>query len=647
VTGASPRGRSDGTISRVLLVQMPWASVQRPSLGLSSLKAQLARVGVRADVLYLNLVWAEYVLAALDGRAAAAAEPLGLERDLLLQSANAPAMADEWVFARAVFGNRIPSERAYRQRFPLTGDDATHFEAVLALSPSVEDYLNRCLAETQWEDYDIVGFSSTFRQQCASLAMAARVKHAHPATLIVFGGANCETCMGESVLRHWDFVDYVVSGEGEHAFPALLASLAMGRAPSSVLGVYYRHSGEVRAGGSQEAPAPVVMDDLPTPDFSDFFAQFDGSVARELFAPRVTLEQSRGCWWGQRKHCTFCGLNGTAMAYRSKSAERALEELNEVRERYGARRVDYSDNIFNHRFFETLLPALERLDHGVSLFYELKANVTRKQVARLRAAGVNRVQPGIESLSSSVLRLMQKGCTALQNVQCLKWCFQYGIRAQWNVLYGFPGEQPKDYTDTLVMLESISHLHPPHGCFRISLQRFSPHFERAADFGFARVRPAAPYGYLYPLADHELVDLAYSFDYGYVNEQAPETYIGAVRSFVKQWRDVESDRGQLVHAAMSDGGAILEDTRFNRHRAVETLSPTENTLYTACDEARGLASLSQLGLREEDMLSLLDRFVSQRWMIRDGDRFLAVAPTAQSCEPARFDKSVDWLALVT
>ncbi len=70
------------------------------------------------------------------------------------------------------------------------------------------------------------------------------------------------------------------------------------------------------------------------------------------------------------------------------------------------------DNILPHEYFKTLLPELKRRQLGVTLFYEIKANLKREQVELLRDAGVAALQPGIESLSTPVLRLMRKGTTA-------------------------------------------------------------------------------------------------------------------------------------------------------------------------------------------------------------------------------------------
>ena len=103
------------------------------------------------------------------------------------------------------------------------------------------------------------------------------------------------------------------------------------------------------------------------------------------------------------------------------------------------------DNILDMRYFRDVLPQLRERQLGLTLFYETKANLTKEQVKLLRDAGVLAIQPGVESLSTHVLQLMRKGVTALQNIQLLKWCRQYGVTVAWNLLYGFPGETAADY----------------------------------------------------------------------------------------------------------------------------------------------------------------------------------------------------------
>src|SRR5262249_22454474 len=148
-------------------------------------------------------------------------------------------------------------------------------------------------------------------------------------------------------------------------------------------------------------------------------------------------------WFGAKSHCKFCGLNGNTMTFRRKSPDRVIQELSTLADRYGIRTVMMADNILDMGYFKDLMPRLK--GHNFELFYEIKPNLKRQHLRSLWEAGVAAVQPGIESLDSSVLALMAKGCTTLQNVQVLRWCHELGIRTFWSILYGFPGETSAAY----------------------------------------------------------------------------------------------------------------------------------------------------------------------------------------------------------
>ena len=162
-------------------------------------------------------------------------------------------------------------------------------------------------------------------------------------------------------------------------------------------------------------PRPLIrdMDALPTPDYDDYFEALRASTLSTLIRPGLLAESSRGCWWGEKSHCTFCGLNGTGMKYRSKSPERVLTELAELSRRYGVNGIQFVDNILDMSYFRTMLPRLAAEGGRYALFYETKANLKREQVKLLAEAGVRWIQPGIESLDDNVLRLIGKGNSTL------------------------------------------------------------------------------------------------------------------------------------------------------------------------------------------------------------------------------------------
>ena len=139
-----------------------------------------------------------------------------------------------------------------------------------------------------------------------------------PDTFIVMGGANCEATMGVETVRQFAFVDAVVSGEADQVFAELAARIVARRVDRRHSGRHHPGVGRRRrraCGPAPTAPAVTDLDALPYPDYTDFFAQFERSRFGRRWQPSVFVETSRGCWWGERMHCTFCGLNGATMAY--------------------------------------------------------------------------------------------------------------------------------------------------------------------------------------------------------------------------------------------------------------------------------------------------------------------------------------------
>jgi hypothetical protein len=247
----------------------------------------------------------------------------------------------------------------------------------------------------------------------------------------------------------------------------------------------------------------------------------------------------------------------------------------------------------------------------------------------LKRAGVNTLQPGIESLSTSILALMRKGCTALQNVQLLKWASEAGIALTWNIIAGFPGEDADEYARMAGMVPSLMHLEPPRGVYGLRLDRFSPHFTHAQAFGLANVRPADGYRRAYALDDASLERLAYHFDYDHADGRNTDSYAAPLRAMVQRWQAGYCLGGLTMHS--NDGSLAIADRRPGAASARTVLAGAERAIYEFCDEAHRLDAiarhLAELGqpIAEPDLRRLLERWVAERLMLRDGDWFLGLA----------------------
>lgn len=597
---------------RVLLLSMPWHALDRPSLGLGLLQAGLRREGVPCDVRHLGFRLADVI---------------GLEDYLwVLDALPDTAFAGDWLFTAALYGERPDADADYAETVlrRTWGLGETAVNRLRRVRAHCEPFLAGCLASIPWHEYDVVGFTSTFEQNIASLALARRVKRAHPRIVTVFGGANWEGEMGHELHARFPFVDVVCSGEADVSFPALLRRLAEGGDPADVPGLVVRRDGaSVR---TRPAPPIADLDRLPVPCFDDFLADRAASrIARDL-PVHLPMETSRGCWWGMRHHCTFCGLNGGTMAYRAKSPQRALAEIRELTGRYGVTALNVADNILDMRYFTTLLPALAAEGAPAELFYEVKANLTAAQVRLLAAAGVRRMQPGLESLSDHVLALMRKGTTALRNVQLLKWCAEFGVSPHWGLLYGFPGETPEDYEDIRALIDAIDFLPPPKGVYPLRLDRFSPYHSDPEGFGITAVRPMAVYRHLYPFPEPSLRRIAYFFDYAHADGRDPLTYAAPALDRVREWME-GGPRGALILLRHADGDHVLLDTRDGRTVA-HRLAGWRGAVYLRCDSVTGeraaVAAGVAAGAEAEEVRAFLAVCRDRRLMIESAGRWLAL-----------------------
>jgi ribosomal peptide maturation radical SAM protein 1 len=611
-------------MEKILLLSMPFGAMERPALGLSLLKGRFMRDGIACDVRYPLFTFADLI---------GAEEYRWISSELPYV-----AFAGDWCFAEALYGPHPAVDSKYistvlQETWHLSTDDIARVKAVRMMAAR---FLDHCMECIPWKYYEIVGFTSTFEQNLASLALAKRVKLVYPTIATVFGGANWEGEMGEELHRNFDFVDYVCPGEADESFPALASVLLAGSVKGAQLppGVLFRQEDRTLSSGPS---VPVRnMDSLPMPDFSDYFRQWHESSASLATVPTLLMETSRGCWWGDKSHCTFCGLNGATMAYRSKSCARALKEMRFLSDRWQTDHLEVVDNILDMRYFSDLLPALAEDGRAWNIFYEVKSNLTRAQVAALRAAGVARIQPGIESLSDHVLKLMRKGTSGLRNIQLLKWCREYGISVDWNLLYGFPGETSEDYNEMLPMLSAIEFLDPPVACGPIRLDRFSPYFQRAEEFGIIKVRPMKVYTFLYPFPHNNLMRIAYHFDFDYFPGTEPAGYADDVIRFVEAWQQ-RQERGMLCSVRRPNGSLLLLDSRPDAAVREIELSEIEAVTYEFCDHFHSLEAILRhlhehspaAKITQQEIRDFLESLAANRLMVTDGRNWLSLALRVQ------------------
>lgn len=526
---------------QVALVTMPFGYSKFPSIQLGTLSRVLKNHGIGSRSYHFNLLFAHRIGPQL--------------YEVLCEKRG---MIGEWLFSSILFRDN-PKHAQYPDVFkPVfestareAGCSTGYLEEIChTIAPQ---FLTEVLTSYNWGQFKVVGFTSTFDQNVASLTLAKLIKDLYPDVRIVFGGANFDGEMGLEHFRAFPWIDYVVVGEGEEVFPSLAKNVLRGQEASFPAGVAYRKDGEIRF----QPNATLFSDfsEVGPPDYDDYFdtvRELEGQGSTGL--NRILLyEGSRGCWWGEKHHCTFCGLNAQSMQFRAKTSDQVAREMDGLSSRYNTTRFRLVDNIIDLKYIDRLFGQFAAGHYDLDVFMETKANLTKQQIQTLAQGGVKCMQPGIESLSAAQLKEMDKGVSPLQNVQCLKWSRYYNLDINWNILLGFPQETNEDYQLQIALIPSLLHLQPPESTGKLWLERFSPYFMRPEDYGVRITGPGAAYEYVYDARKVDLNKIAYDFEYE-INWKVDPVLYEQLCGLVQEWRAryFSQDRPFLFYAkAMS------------------------------------------------------------------------------------------------
>ena len=487
--------------AQVALVNMPFSFSKYPSIQLGTLSALLKSKSIPVDCHHLNVRFAHKI-----------GVPL---YEMICEKR---ALFGEWVFSHLLFRDnpkRAEYPRMFKPVFEQIAQESGHpmsfFEDMA--SRTAPQFLTWAMTAIDWGQYKIVGFTSTFDQNVASLTMAKLIKDLYPNVTIVFGGANFDGEMGLEHFRAFPWIDHVVVGEGEDTFPALVAYVLSGKAGTLPPGVTYRQDGNIRFEPNQSLFSDFTQ--TGPPDYDDYYRLLAelGKEASQGLDRILLYEGSRGCWWGEKHHCTFCGLNAQSMKFRAKSSEQVAREMAYLSSRYDTARFRLVDNIIDMKYIENLFGKFAADHCDLDVFIETKSNLHKNQIRTLAAGGVKCMQPGLESLSLNQLRAMDKGVTPMQNIICLKWSFYYHVEVSWNILLGFPGETTDDYRRQIDLMPALFHLQPPEATGKFWLERFSPYYKRPHEYGVRITGPGLAYEYVYDGRQVDLKKIAYDFEY--------------------------------------------------------------------------------------------------------------------------------------
>jgi len=600
----------------VALVSMPSLSARHPSFQLALLKPILEQAGIPAQQFSFFMYMGHQV----GWRMAETIAQVW------------PCLVGEWIWSKAAFGEQASNKD---EEYFATYDHL--FEAVCQAAGCTLDDIRRlrdqaapqfidfCLDSVDWNRFGLVGFTVVFQQLIGSLALARALKQRYPNLPVIMGGASLEDDIAGEIMKGCPQIDFVHCGDAEISFPQMVERLYSGQNMEGLKGIMWRDSG----GGihyAGRAPNFMDMDRTPLPDFDEYFYARQASGyehsdhVEELLVP---FEAARGCWWGEKNHCTFCGLNRSGMEFRAKDPDNVLDQLEALARRYGQFYFNAIDNIMAPEYLEKLFGKLAAANSDICIHYEIRPNLSRKQLAKLRRSGLFSVQPGVESFSTNILKIMRKHSTGMRNIELIKWCTYYGINALYNILCRFPGETEYDYRTQSEVAASIVHFQPPYAIVKARADRGSPMYTEPDSQLVSGLVPAKCYQYIFP-ESFDLRRISYYFDHQMGNTVTDGVYdelFGRVGAWQAMWKRPKRPylkyRKSVATITILDGRTEQEQVFTYRERPAD--------LYEYCAEARTPLDISAQFGNDPSIKDALENFISNSLMLHLDGRYLSLA----------------------
>lgn len=498
---------------KTLLIAPPFLRCDTATLGLHLLQAYAQKTGFEVKVNYQNLRFASRI---------------GLPIFQAISWSKEEYMLGERIFCQAAFdlpklGKTTTLDLKNYEEDVLMEDSSyvtLNYNILCSVAEQVDQFIEDFLDEIADQDYQVVGCTTMFQLNASAIALLQAVKQRFPHIVTIIGGANCAGELAKGVASLSDQIDYVFSGESEATFVNFLRAVDQGTLPKEriIQGVKIKN-----------------LDDLPPPDFSDFYEQLNqANLDIKCEHSHIPYEASRGCWWGEIHRCKFCSVHD--LRYRHRSAERIIEDMKGIMQKHFSHKAFFTDDIMPNSFFKELYPNLKRNIPDLQFFSTQKANMSLKKMQALAKGGGYMFLPGLEALSTDLLKLMDKGVTARQNIAMLRYSRSSLVYTIWYLLYGFPQDQAAYYQSYLQLLPLMHHLNPPRFYIQLQILKFGVYKTHPEENQVSNIRPWKVYDdILPPGADKEAVAYYYDADYPSVLQEAPEL-IDQIGTLVSDWR---------------------------------------------------------------------------------------------------------------
>jgi anaerobic magnesium-protoporphyrin IX monomethyl ester cyclase len=320
------------------------------------------------------------------------------------------------------------------------------FEWAIGDGNREEDPYQNLAAYLRTGEYKYVGMTVMPGPQTKqAIPFSKKIKEDFPGTIIIWGGYFPTNHY--KVVLNSGYVDFVINGPGDNAFPRLIDALENNKPYELIKNLIYRIDGHIIKNTKEDLIEQDTLPELPYDKLHRFYNIEKYLGKTYLGNKTLAYHSSIGCPFT----CSFCAVVPTYEArWKAKSAEHVYRDIKYIKEKWGADAIEFHDNNFFVSEKRTVAFAKLMLSEKMQWWGMARIDTMDKfkdeSLALIRAAGCRIIFFGAESGNDKVLHQLDKGGTQ-NGEQILRFAERlkkFDIIPEYSFVLGTPAPTPEE-----------------------------------------------------------------------------------------------------------------------------------------------------------------------------------------------------------
>jgi anaerobic magnesium-protoporphyrin IX monomethyl ester cyclase len=260
-------------------------------------------------------------------------------------------------------------------------------------------------------DFRYIGFTVMPGPQLGqAVPIVKKIREEFPETVMVWGGYFPSNHY--RVVLNSGYVDFVINGPGDHAFPQLIDALDSGKPYHHIKNLIYKSGIDFIKTPKEELIDPDSLPPLPYDKLNGFYS-IEKYLGKTCLGHRtLAYHSSMGCPFT----CSFCAVVPVYEArWKGKSASTIYRDVKYIKNKWGADAIEFHDNNFfvsekrTVEFARLILP--EKMIWWGEGRIDTIDKYSDESLALMRESGCKMIFFGAETGNDARLKAMNKGGT--------------------------------------------------------------------------------------------------------------------------------------------------------------------------------------------------------------------------------------------